>query len=171
MKWDENETLCWIMRWGWMTWKQRLAFNNDDGKTQYKKKTTNKSIYKKKINKNFNVLPIPPVFVGPCPCNIPWNGNQKIGAIFQLLTRSVFGNLLTDFNMALAPFRTIDNNLHWPIPCCPFHLPFLSLSFSSFPLLLLCLQTFHPPLPFLSSFAQRSVMPKTSLFFKIKWLY
>ena len=41
MKRDENETLCWIMRWGWMTWKQSLAFNNDDGKTLYKKKTTN----------------------------------------------------------------------------------------------------------------------------------
>ena len=28
----ENETLCWIMIWGWMTWKRSLAFNNDDGK-------------------------------------------------------------------------------------------------------------------------------------------
>ena len=50
MKWDENETLCLIMRWGWMTWKRSLAFNNDDGKTLYKKKP-NKSIYKKKIKK------------------------------------------------------------------------------------------------------------------------
>ena len=33
------------------------------------KKTTIKSIYKK--NKNFNLLPIPPVFFGPCPCNVP----------------------------------------------------------------------------------------------------
>ena len=41
----------------------------------------------------------PPVFVGPCPYNVPWNGNQKIRAIFQLLTRSAFRNLLTDFNM------------------------------------------------------------------------
>ena len=38
MKRDENETLCWIMRWGWMTWKRSLTFNNDDGKTLYKKK-------------------------------------------------------------------------------------------------------------------------------------
>ena len=30
-----------------MTWKQSLAFNNDDGKTLYKKKTTIKPIYKK----------------------------------------------------------------------------------------------------------------------------
>ena len=38
MKQDENETLFWIMKWGWMTWKRSLAFNNDDGKTLYKKK-------------------------------------------------------------------------------------------------------------------------------------
>ena len=42
----------------------------------------------------------------------------------------------------MAPFRTIDNNLHWPIPCCPFHPPFLSFSFFFFPLLLLHLQPF-----------------------------
>ena len=40
-----------------------------------------------------------PVFGGPCPRNILWNGNQKIRAIFQLLTRRAFGNVLTDFNM------------------------------------------------------------------------
>ena len=32
---DENETLHWIMRWGWMRWKWNLAFNNDDGKKLY----------------------------------------------------------------------------------------------------------------------------------------
>ena len=32
MKQDENKTLHWIMRWGWMRWKQNLAFNNDDVK-------------------------------------------------------------------------------------------------------------------------------------------
>ena len=48
MKRDENETLCWIMRWGWMTWKRSLAFNNDDGKTLYKK---NKQIYLQKTIK------------------------------------------------------------------------------------------------------------------------
>ena len=47
MKRDEKETLCWIMRWGWMTWKGSLAFNNDDGKTLYKKKN-NKQIYLQK---------------------------------------------------------------------------------------------------------------------------
>ena len=54
MKWDENETLCWIMRWGWMTWKWSLAFNNDDGKKLYK---TNKIYLQKKIKTS---LPIPP---------------------------------------------------------------------------------------------------------------
>ena len=38
MKWDENKTLHWIMRWGWMRWKQNLAFNNDDGKKTAKRK-------------------------------------------------------------------------------------------------------------------------------------
>ena len=47
MKRDENETLCWIMRWGWMTWKRSLAFNNDDDKKLY-----NLKIYlQKKIKK------------------------------------------------------------------------------------------------------------------------
>ena len=57
MKWDENETLHWIMRWGWMRWKWNLAFNND-----YGKKTVQKTIYIKKINKKFNYyyyLPLP----------------------------------------------------------------------------------------------------------------
>ena len=49
MKRDENKTLCWIMIWGWMTWKRSLAFNNDDGKN-CTKKTINKSIYKKLYN-------------------------------------------------------------------------------------------------------------------------
>ena len=48
MKRDENETLCWIMKWGWMTWKQSLAFNNDDGKTLYKKQT---NLFTKKYKK------------------------------------------------------------------------------------------------------------------------
>ena len=50
MKWDENETLYWIMIWGWMIWKRSLAFNNDDGKNCTKK--NNQSIYlQKKIKK------------------------------------------------------------------------------------------------------------------------
>ena len=48
MKRDENETLYWIMRWGWMTWKWSLAFNNDDGKTLYKKKQSTNLFTKKK---------------------------------------------------------------------------------------------------------------------------
>ena len=30
MKQDENKAMHWIMKWGWMRWKQNLAFNNDD---------------------------------------------------------------------------------------------------------------------------------------------
>ena len=44
-RWEWNLVLNNEMRI-WMTWKRSLAFNNDDGKTLYKK--TNKSIYKKK---------------------------------------------------------------------------------------------------------------------------
>ena len=51
MKWDENETLHWIMRWGWMGWKRNLAFNNDDGKKLYI------NYLHKKINKKFNYYP------------------------------------------------------------------------------------------------------------------
>ena len=54
IKWDENETLHWIMRWGWMRWKWNLAFNNDDGKKNYREnylqKLFTKIIYIK-INK------------------------------------------------------------------------------------------------------------------------
>ena len=53
MKWDENETLHWIMRWGWMRWKWNLAFNNDDGKKKlYTWKLFAKNYLHKKINKN-----------------------------------------------------------------------------------------------------------------------
>ena len=56
-------------------------------------KKTNKSIYKKNKKIKTSLLMmiqigIPPVFIEPCPRNVLWNGNQKIRAIFQLLTRS-----------------------------------------------------------------------------------
>ena len=132
MKRDENETLCWIMRWGSMTWKRSLAFDNDDGKRLKKKQQSN--LFTKK-NKNFNLLPIPPVFFGPCPCNVPWNRNQK----------TIKGKFSTDQDHILR-FRTADNNLHWPLsirphqpPRLPFSLPlgppFLFLLLS----LILCL--------------------------------
>ena len=60
MKWDENKTLHWIMRWGWMRWKRNLAFNNDDGK-----KTVKKTIYIKFFFKKVQLLllsPLPPAF-------------------------------------------------------------------------------------------------------------
>ena len=51
MKWDENEALHWIMRWGWMIWKQNFVFNNDDGKKTVKKNL--QKLFTKKKNKNF----------------------------------------------------------------------------------------------------------------------
>ena len=57
-----------------MTSKRSLAFNNDDGKTLYKKKQTNLFTKKnKKIKTSLLMMiqiGIPPVFVGPCPCNV-----------------------------------------------------------------------------------------------------
>ena len=111
MKRDENETLCWIMRWGWMTWKWSLAFNNDDVKKLY-------NLFTKKNKKiKTSLLPIPPVFFGPCPCNIPWNRNQK----------TIKGKFSTDQDRILR-FRTADNNLHWPLSICPHQLPRLPFS-------------------------------------------
>ena len=160
MKRDENETLCWIMRWGWMTRKRSLAFNNDDGKTLYKKTTTIKSIYTKKLkNKNFNLLPILPVFFGPCPCNVPWNGNQKIRAIFQLLTRSAFGNLLTDFNM------------HW-LHSELYTIIYTDLSLAALSTHLSCLSLFLPSLFSFSAFNLSSSSSFSLLFHStLQWLY
>ena len=124
MKRDENETLCWIMIWGWMTWKRSLAFNNDDGKNCTKKQTINKSIYKKLYNlftkKNKKIkTSLPPSllpFVSLYPCTLPWNRNQK----------TIKGKFSTDQDRILT-FQTADNNLHWPLSIClhqPPHLPF-----------------------------------------------
>ena len=78
MKRDENETLCWIMRWGWMTWKWSLAFNNDDGKKLYNLLTKKN----KKIKTNHHLLHLLhltstlPAAFSLCPCTLPWNRNQ-----------------------------------------------------------------------------------------------
>ena len=50
MKRDENETLCRIMIWGWMTWKWSLAFNNDGGKNCTKKEQSTNLFTKKLYN-------------------------------------------------------------------------------------------------------------------------
>ena len=47
MKWEENEILCWVMKWGWVTWKWSLICNNDDNRKTVQKLFTKK----KKINK------------------------------------------------------------------------------------------------------------------------
>ena len=113
MKQDEKETLCWIMRWGWMTWKWSLAFNNDDGKK------LNNLFTKKNKKIKTSLLPIPPAFFRPCKCNVPWNRNQK----------TIKGKFSTDQDCILR-FWTAGNNLHWPLsirlhqlPCMPFSLP------------------------------------------------
>ena len=120
MKRDENETLCWIMRWGWMTWKWSLAFNNDDGKKLYNLFTKKN----KKIKTNHHLLHLLhltstlPAAFSLCPCTLPWNRNQK-----QL--REKF--LTTDQDRILR-FRTADNNLHWPLPIRPHQPPRLPFS-------------------------------------------
>ena len=146
MKWDENETLCWIMIWGWMTWKRSLAFNNDDGKNCTKKKqstnlfTKNCTIYLQKKNKKIktSLPPSLPPSISLYPCTLPWNRNQK----------TIKGKFSTDQDHILT-LRTADNNLHWPLsirrhqpPHLPFSLPlgppFLFLLLSLILLLLLC---------------------------------
>ena len=84
MKWDEHENLCWIMRWGWMTWKWSLAFNNDDGKTLYK---TNKS------KKNKKTLVFPSCHPSSSSVHVPFPEieiKRQLREIFQLLTRTTF---------------------------------------------------------------------------------
>ena len=124
MKRDENETLCWIIIWGWMTWKRSLAFNNDDGKNCTKKKQSTNLFTKKLYNlftkKNKKIKtslpPSLPPFISLYPCTLPWNRNQK----------TIKGKFSTDQDHILT-FRTVDNNLHWPLsihPHQPPHLPF-----------------------------------------------
>ena len=104
-KWDEDE------------WHENEALHLIMMIVKHCKKN-NKYIYKKKLkNKNFNLLPIPPVFFGPCPCNVPWNRNQKI----------IKGKFSTDQDHILR-FRTTDNNLHWSLSIHPHQLPRLPFS-------------------------------------------
>ena len=151
MKRDENETLCWIMRWGWMTWKWSLAFINNDDKKLY-----NLNIYlHKKINKWKTNLPTQPTVFLVCPCNIPWNGNQKqIKGNFSISNQVFWNLLLTDFNMHWLDYelQTIiytDRSLSARInllaclslPPCPLLLLFLLSSLLLLFFLILLLQT------------------------------
>ena len=79
--------------------KQSLAFNNDDGKKLYKQ--TKKSIYKKnkKIKTSLLLMMIPSRLPLSDPVHVTFPEmeiKRKLRAIFQLLTRSTFCNLLTD---------------------------------------------------------------------------
>ena len=118
MKRDENETLCWIMRWGWMTWKWSLAFNNDDGKTLYKK-TTNKSIYKK--NKIIKTSIFFPSRRPPSSC---------IHVLFPEIEieRQLREKFSTTDQDCILRFRTADNNKHRPLSICLHQLPHLPFS-------------------------------------------
>ena len=126
MKRDENETLCWIMIWGWMTWKRSLAFNNDDGKKLYNLFTKKNKIIKTSLP------PSLPPFVSLYPCTLPWNSSNQ---------KTIKGKFSTDQDHILT-FRTADNNLHWPLsirPHQPPRLPFSLPPGPPFPFLLLSL--------------------------------
>ena len=117
MKRDENETLCWIMRWGWMTWKRSLAFNNDDGKA-LQKKTTNKSIYKK--NKKIKTS----IFFPSCR---PPSSSIHVPFPEIEIKRHLREKFSTTDQDRILRFRTADNNKHRPLsihPHQPPHLPF-----------------------------------------------
>ena len=119
MKRDENETLCWIMRWGWITWKWSLAFNNDDGKKLYNLFTKKKQ--KKKLIIIFYIF-----YIWLPPCLPP---SHSVHVLFPEIEikRQLREKFSTTDQDRILRFRTADNNLHWPLPIRPHqppHLPF-----------------------------------------------
>ena len=120
MKWDENKTLCWIMRWGWMTWKRSLAFNNDDGKRLYKKNKTN--LFTKKNKKIKTSIFFPSCHPPSSSIHVPFSEIE--------IKRQFRENFSTTDQDCILGFWTADNNKHWPLsirphqpPCLPFSLP------------------------------------------------
>ena len=120
MKWDENETLCWIMRWGWMTWKQSLAFNNGDGKTLYKK--TKKQIYLQKKNKKIKTS----IFF---PSHRPPSSSIHVPFPEIEIKRQLRENFSTTDQDCILRFQTADYNKQRPLSICP-HQPLACLSLS-----------------------------------------
>ena len=119
MKRDENKTLCWIMRWGWMTWKRSLAFNNDDGKTLYKK--NNKQIYlQKKIKKIKTSIFFPSCRPPSSSIHVPFPEIE--------IKRQLRENFSTTDQDHILRFWTADNNKHRPLSICPHQPPCLPFS-------------------------------------------
>ena len=122
MKRDENETLCWIMRWGWMTWKWSLAFNNDDDKTLYKKKQQTNLFTKKIKTSNFFPSCRPP----SSSIHVPFPEKE--------IKRQLRENFSTIDQDRILRFQTADNNKHRPISICPHQPPHLPFSLTPGPL-------------------------------------
>ena len=46
------------------------------------------------------MIPTPPAFIWPCPCNFPWNGNQKkIKGNFSITNQEHILKFVDWFNM------------------------------------------------------------------------
>ena len=119
MKQDENETLCWIMRWGWMTWKRSLAFNNDDGKTLYKKKQKT-NLFTKKNKKIKTSIFFPSHHPPSSSIHVPFPEIE--------IKRQLKENFSTNDQDHILRFRTADNNKHRPLSIHPHQPPRLPFS-------------------------------------------
>ena len=131
MKRDENKTLCWIMRWGWMTWKWSLAFNNDDGKTIQKKQINLQNLFTKKNKKIKTSIFFPSCRPPSSSVHVPFPEIE--------IKRQLRENFSTTDQDRIMRFRTVDNNLHWPLSICPHQPPHLPFSLPRCPLLLFLL--------------------------------
>ena len=137
MKRDENETLCWIMRWGWMTWKWSLAFNNDDGKTLYKKKQQT-NLFTKKNKKIKTSIFFPSCRPPSSSIHVPFPEieiKRQLRKIFQLLTRTTFWDselqtiINTDLSLSAStasPAFLSPSGPSIPLPPSPSYPPPLS---------------------------------------------
>ena len=84
-----------------MTWKWSLAFNNDDGKTLYKK--NNKQIYLQKKNKKIKT----PIFF---PSGYPPSSSIHVPFPEIEIKRQLRENFSTNDQDCILRFQTADNN-------------------------------------------------------------